>query len=648
MKLLTWLDKRPLPQCASISMLLNLLVEILSRRSVVAGLGFLFANPLLFLYNAAIILLTLSVSMACKRRHFVLIFISVIWLGLGVANCVLLGFRTTPLAFIDFQLLKSVDSIITMYLNQIEIILISLAFLGLLAGIIIAWKRTPKKKPKLLAAISAVIAIAVFVASSTSFLVSAQALAENFGNLADAYKDYGFAYCFSRSLLDRGIDKPDSYCEEEIAGILGAIDADGTLTPELTPNIIMVQMESFFDVNYLEELSFSENPVPIFTKLKKSGAHGFLTVPSIGAGTANTEFEILTGMNLAYFGAGEYPYKSVLQKETCESICYNLRELGYTNHAIHNHEGTFYQRHVVFSNLGFDTYTSLEYMNNVGYTPIGWAKDAVLSGEVVKALASTPGQDFVYAITVQAHGKFPQEATEEMQPITVAGIEEEKTQYAFEYFVNQLHETDAFISALISELEAYKEPVVLVMFGDHLPSLGIENEDLLNGDRFETEYAVWSNFPLKVHSQDLRSYQLSAYILQQLGINNGILTKLHQTLSEQENYQAALELMEYDMVCGEHIAYGGISPHLPTELQMGVSEIKVSGIRWENENAYVLGEGFTEWSQVIIDGNQVNTMFIDGKTLMIAAEEIVSGADLVVAQIGDKTILSETNIFQCP
>ncbi len=648
MSLLKWLDKRPMLQFAGISMLLNLLVEILSRRSITAGFEFLLANPLLFLYNAAIILLTLSVSLACKRRYFTMIIVSVIWLGLGVANCVLLGFRTTPLAAIDFQILKSVDSIISMYLNQIEIILIAVVLLCVLAGIIIAWKRTPKKKPKLLAAISAVIAVAIFIAASTSFLVKAQALASNFGNLADAYKDFGFAYCFSRSLLDRGITKPDNYSEEEISRVLKAIHADETLAPELTPNIIMVQLESFFDVNYLKGLSFSENPVPVFARLKESCPHGFLTVPSIGAGTANTEFEILTGMNLGYFGAGEYPYKSVLQKETCESICYDLRELGYTNHAIHNHEGTFYQRHVVFSNLGFDTYTSLEYMNNVEYTPIGWAKDAVLTGEVMKALASTSGQDFIYTISVQAHGRYPQEVVDPGQKITVAGIEGEKKRVAFEYFVNQLYETDAFIDALTAELSTFEEPVVLVLFGDHLPSFGIENEDLSNANRLQTEYVVWSNFPLEGSRQDLSSYQLNAYILKQLGINNGILTKLHQTLFDQEDYQAALEMMEYDMVCGEQIAYGGVSPHLPTELQMGVSEIKVSGIRRENENAYVYGEGFTEWSQVIIDGNQVDAIFIDGNTLMIAAGDMEPGVSLVVAQIGDKTILSETSIYQCP
>ena len=648
MSVVTWFDRQPALQCAGIAMLLNLLVEIFSRRSIVAGFGFLLSDPLLFLYNSAIILLTLSVSLACKRRYFTLILISVSWLALGIANCVLLGFRTTPLAAIDFQILKSVDSIISMYLNLIQIALILAAIVGVVTAMIIAWLKTPKRKPRLLTAISLVAVVAIFMASSTTFLVRAQALSSHFGNLADAYNDYGFAYCFSRSFIDRGIEKPDNYSEEEVAQVLKAIGADETSLPELTSNIIMVQLESFFDVNYLKDLSFSANPVPVFTGLKESYAHGFLTVPSIGAGTANTEFEILTGMSLGYFGAGEYPYKTVLQQDTCESICYDLRELGYTSHAVHNHEGTFYERHVVFSNLGFDTYTSLEYMNGVEYTPMGWAKDGVLTEEIMKALASTGGKDFIYAISVQAHGKYPKDVVDPRQVITVAGIEGEGERAAYEYYVNQLRETDAFIGALLSKLAAYREPVVLVLFGDHLPSLDIENEDLSNRDRFETEYVVWSNYPLKVLRQDLRAYQLSAYLLNQLGISNGILTKLHQTLYNQENYQSALELLEYDLVCGEKIAYGGENPHLPTELQMGVSEITISGLRQVYENAYVIGAGFTEWSQVFVDGKKVATKYIDSSTLMISAAEVEPGAGLVVAQFDDNTLLSKTSIYQCP
>ena len=228
----------------------------------------------------------------------------------------------------------------------------------------------------------------VCIAGLQPFLLKEQVLTSDFGNLAEAYNEYGFAYCFYRSIVDRGIDRPEDYSPEKIQQLLRAIGAGEDRTPEMCPNIVMVQLESFFDVNYLKGVSFSENPVPVFSRLKESCPHGLLTVPSIGAGTANTEFEILTGMSLNFFGAGEYPYKTVLQKNTCESICYSLAELGYTSHAIHNHQGTFYERHVVFPNLGFDTFTSLEFMEDVDFNPQGWARDEVLTGEILKALAS--------------------------------------------------------------------------------------------------------------------------------------------------------------------------------------------------------------------------------------------------------------------
>ena len=56
-------------------------------------------------------------------------------------------------------------------------------------------------------------------------------------------------------------------------------------------------------------------------------------MPSVGAGTANTEFEVLTGMNLRYFGPGEYPYKTIMKKQQTESVATALKEFGYGAHA---------------------------------------------------------------------------------------------------------------------------------------------------------------------------------------------------------------------------------------------------------------------------------------------------------------------------
>ena len=79
---------------------------------------------------------------------------------------------------------------------------------------------------------------------------------------------------------------------------------------EQRPNIIFVQLESFFDPTEVEWLRFSEDPIPNLRKMFSEYSSGYFKVPSVGAGTANTEFEVLTGMSMRFFGPGEYPYKT--------------------------------------------------------------------------------------------------------------------------------------------------------------------------------------------------------------------------------------------------------------------------------------------------------------------------------------------------
>ena len=154
----------------------------------------------------------------------------------------------------------------------------------------------------------------------------------------------------------------------------------------------------------------------------KEYSSGYYKVPSVGAGTANTEFETITGMSLHYFGPGEYPYKSILKETTCESVPYVLKNLGYSTHAVHNNEANFYGRRSVFPNLGFDTFTSEEYMADENLqNPLGWVKDSVLTDEIIKCLDSTDSPDYVYTISVQGHGDYPSEPILDNPSITVSG-----------------------------------------------------------------------------------------------------------------------------------------------------------------------------------------------------------------------------------
>ena len=636
-----------------ISVLLILVIEVLARHSLTDGIRFVWDHPFLTLLSAAILTAFYALALLVPKRNFVWLCITVVIVGLAVTNSILLCFRITPLAATDIALLTSVFEIMGIYLTVWQIILLVLLVLVVIAGLIYLGIRMKKQGyHPLLAVCNAVISILavilmIHIGDARGWLQT------EFANLPDAYADNGFVYCFTRSLFDRGISKPDTYDEDTVDNILEDMKKQKTNEVEEKPNIIFIQLESFMDLKRMQGVTYSEEPTPVYSSLRKTCPGGFLKVPSVGAGTANTEFEILTGMTLDYFGAGEYPYKTVLQDETCESMAYNLRELGYRTGVLHNNTGSFYSRNKVFADLGFDYFVSSEYMENLSYNPIGWAKDKVLTGQIQHILKATSEPDLIYTITVQDHGKYPTELLENPH-IKVSGFapEDEERQNAFTYYVNQCHETDAFLGSLIATLNAFEEPVVLVLYGDHLPNLDITEEELASGNLFQTEYVIWSNkkmledYELSKKNENLYAYQLSAHVLKLLGMNNGLLTKFHQMYHNYDNYKSNLKILQYDMLYGKKEVYDGLSPYEPTDLQMGFDPIRITDVFSVGGSVYVMGKNFTESSFVFIDGKKQDTVFLNENTLMVSDKELEGGEEVYVAQLTDVSAqLSSTEVF---
>ena len=636
-----------------ISVLLILVIEVLARHSLTDGIRFVWDHPFLILLSAAILTAFYALALLVPKRNFVWLCITVVIVGLAVTNSILLCFRITPLAATDIALLTSVFEIMGIYLTVWQIILLVLLVLVVIAGLIYLGIRMKKQVyHPLLAVCNAVISILavvlmIHIGDARGWLQT------EFANLPDAYADNGFVYCFTRSLFDRGISKPDTYDEDTVDNILEDMKKQTTNEVDEKPNIIFIQLESFMDLKRMQGVTYSEEPTPVYSSLRKTCPGGFLKVPSVGAGTANTEFEILTGMTLDYFGAGEYPYKTVLQDETCESMAYNLRELGYRTGVLHNNTGSFYSRNKVFANLGFDYFVSSEYMENLSYNPIGWAKDKVLTGQIQHILKATSEPDLIYTITVQDHGKYPTELLENPH-IKVSGFapEDEGRQNAFTYYVNQCHETDAFLGSLIATLNAFEEPVVLVLYGDHLPNLDITEEELASGNLFQTEYVIWSNkkmledYELSKKNENLYAYQLSAHVLKLFGMNNGLLTKFHQMYHNYDNYKSNLKILQYDMLYGKKEVYDGLSPYEPTDLQMGFDPIRITDVSSVGGSVYVMGKNFTESSFVFIDGKKQDTVFLNENTLMVSDKELEGGEEVYVAQLTEVSAqLSSTEVF---
>ncbi|MDR0889374.1 MAG: LTA synthase family protein [Oscillospiraceae bacterium] len=633
------------------SVLINLAVEMFSRRSFLAGFSFLAESPSRFFYDTLIILFTLSVTPLFRRRTFYFILISCTWLGLGITNFILLGHRATPLTMPDIMLLSTVRDIIEKYMSYPQIALLILVISVVIGLIIWLWLRMKRHKPPYYFALVHFLLIGAMLVVTSVVFWKMNFVTTRFTNLPEAYDDNGFVYCFSVSALTQGIDEPENYGEEAVSEILAAQEALPQ-SKEDTPNIIFVQLESFYDLNFMKDLTFAENPLPNFTALKESHSSGLFYVPSIGAGTANTEFEVLSGMNLDHFGVGEYPYKTVIRHDPCDSIAYALQNLGYETHALHNNNATFYSRDRVYANFGFQTFTSLEYMDDIAYNPIDWAKDTVLTAEILDVLSSSDARDFVFAVSVQAHGKYPTEPINGAQTIAVTGIADAERQNAMEYYAQQVKETDQFVGELVAAISDFDEPTVVVFYGDHLPSLNVSQEELSKGTVQTTEYVIWANYAMEKADRDVQAYQLAAVVFDRIGIHEGTLTRYHQLHAdvpeEDEVYQSGLETLEYDLIYGDQFArLTDIDTML---MRFGVKPIAITGVivNGDEETIDIFGTNFTAFSVACVNETPLETIFISPEHLQVSAATLQADDALTVAQVSatDAMVtLSETEVF---
>lgn len=661
-----------------LAMLLCFIIESCSHRSIQAAITFVTEHTFAFLFNSAIIYVSLLFVYLMRRRTVGRIFISSFWLLLGIVNGCVLASRVTPFGYTD---LKCVGDLLTMqdskYFTLTQEIIIICSLLALFVFLVVLFFKGPKFKGKI-----HYIRSSFVCAGSIALLVFTRTVAQDFdllagyfSNIAEGYTDYGFLYGFSSSVFDRGMNKPSDYSENTILAIKDdvaskldkitkidvadsqnvASDAGDRTEEPKQPNIICILLESFIDPDEINFLQCSDDPIPTFHKLTDNYTSGYLTVPVVGAGTANTEFEILTGMSLQYFGTGEYPYKTILKQTNCESIASDLSDLGYGTHVVHNNGGNFYSRANAFSQMGFDTFTSKEMMNISEYTPLGsWPTDDILVSETLKALDDTPDQsDFVYTITVQGHGAYPTEKVIADPEITVTGSGSRETDNQWEYYVNQIHEVDKFIKKLTDSLARRDEDTLVVMFGDHLPTMSLTDEDMKSNDIFKTRYATWNNFGLKKEDADLTSYQLLSYITNQMDIHDGTIFSYHQAYQadasdnagrdETSIYMDGLENLQYDILYGEKYIYDGVDKYPATDLQMGVDPIGLKDVASTDDDTVVItGSNFTPWSKVFVNNEKVATTFVNDTTLTIKSSSIQYMDDVFVGQVSGDTIFARS------
>lgn len=641
--------------CLAWAFLLNLLIETLARKGF-NGILWMLESPVVFFYNCLIIFATLVIATLFKRRVFFITLITTLWLAIGITNGIILMQRLTPFTMKDLTAMTDGLTILTNYFTIPQLIGIGIGIVAVFVAFVVLWFKAPKKKDKVnwKRNVTAAVLVIAMTFSATFGLIQIGLLSTFFGSLPYAYNDYGVPYCFINTWLNTGISKPVGYSEDAVKALFNEEQLNDEGNMELVksdvdqehPNILFLQLESFVDPTLFSNIDVSEDPIPYFRSLMEEYSSGNLTVPACGAGTANTEFEVMTGLSVKFFGPGEYPFKAVLKDITAESIATDLKSMGYGTHAIHNHRGMFYNRHIVFDNIGYDTFTSLEYMCDVPKTPKNWAKDSILTEQITMAMESTEAHDYIYTISVQGHGKYPSEEVIKNPKIQVTDAPSEETKWQYEYYINQIYEMDQFVKQLTDTLADWDEDVVLVMYGDHIPALDVTEDSYEAKDLYTTQYVVWDNFGMEKTDQDLATYQLAAEVFDRLDIHTGTTITYHQqTDQESESYLSNLKLLGYDMLYGQNYIYGGENPFEKAGMRMGTKEIKIDSVVNIGGKYYIKGQNFTEKSKVTLEEEPLKTIYL-GPSLLGLLEEVnpERAKDMKVSQIdtSNKEIISTT------
>ena len=538
-----------------LALAVTVVVELFNHKSFTDGPAgfwrFMTEEPLAFLVNFLIVLLTLCPAFFLRRRAFWCALVSFLWLICGGVNGFILLNRMTPFTVADLTVFETGLDTVPNYLSTGYIILLIAALVLVAAGLVLLFWKGPRSscplRTRILTGIGAMAVSGALMGGGCALAFFTGNLSDQFANLAFAYEDYGFSYCFLQTWLNRGIRRPANYSQKAVADIVRSVEektAALSADPQTDVNVIFIQLESYIDPSMIQGLELSEDPVPNWTALKEAYSSGYLTVPVVGAGTANTEFEVLTGMSSRFFGPGEYPF------QTC------------------------------------------------------------LKDQILQALDVTEDQaDLVFTVSVQGHGKYPMEPELEDPAVTVEACPDEAYRWALEYYVNQIHEMDAFVGDLIQELEARDERTVLVLYGDHLPALGLEAENMESSSLYRTEYIIWDNFGLEQQDEPLAAYQLSAAVLGRLGITTGLMTAFQQTCREEPTYRADLRMLQYDALYGKGYCYEGEARYRPTEMEMGMVPIEITGMEQRAGDWFILGENFTPYCVVTQNGQLLDTEY---------------------------------------
>jgi hypothetical protein len=327
---------------------------------------------------------------------------------------------------------------------------------------------------------------------------------------ADVNNSKGFVYCFVHMLYGSGIERPDDYAahrQQIEAMVAGYVPEDKSGV--VKPHIILVLSEAFSEVPLNEAFDFDgfTDPLENYKQIKAQSYYGTMVVQRTGGGTADTEFDILTGLSTANYK--NQPYSFTLLSKPFPSLASAARGIGYETVAIHPGDAWYYSRSSAYRNMGFDPFISVEDFG-AGGRKGGLVSETRTFDIIIDVLdghmAEKPGIPlFEMVMTRQNHGRYNNKyrITETLFDLKEGvSLGETDLNILSNYFYG-LIDCDRELRRLTDYLQELGEPVVVLYYGDHRPYFGNSIEDVLLPKtedlayntirRYMVPFIIWGN-----------------------------------------------------------------------------------------------------------------------------------------------------------
>lgn len=282
-----------------------------------------------------------------------------------------------------------------------------------------------------------------------------------------AYRSQGVLASFLCNTRFMEVEKPAGYSPRAYQNLLGRARTDHTEgLGEQNPHIIAIMNESWADFEEFGNLSLNDSVMDEIRSLNGIFGHAYTSV--FGAGTSASEFEFLTGNTMAFLPPGSIPYQQYILQPS-PSMASVLKENGYTCLAFHPGEMSSWQRNQAYPLLGFDQFKCGDDMDVEAAESHGYVNDQSDFNQVIWEFENRePGEKlFLFNVTIQSHGSY----TDPDYPARVQLEGKEGAYPMAEQYLTLVQETDQAFEKLIRYFEEQEEPVLIVMFGDHQPSV---------------------------------------------------------------------------------------------------------------------------------------------------------------------------------